>query len=105
MSNSTTLSVRDGLLQYNGERGEFHYLGYPLILTKTETRILLYLMKHEGEYCSATNLCECLSTSSTDPDGLFRAHISHINEKAFAIGERHLIDCLKNVGYKISFSP
>lgn len=98
------LSLRGGFLQYDKTRDSFRYLGYPLPLTRTEGRILARLMERHEEYCSAEALCGDILEQSADPEGLVRAHVSHINKKAFSIGERQLIECRKNIGYKISFS-
>lgn len=98
------LTLRGGFLKYDPACDEFRYLGYPLTLTRTERKILARLMACSEEYCAPKLLCEGILDLSADPKGLLRAHISHINEKAFAIGERRLIVSRKNIGYKISFS-
>ena len=98
------LSLRGGFLKCERACDEFRYLGYPLALTKTERQILARLMQHSDEYCAPETLYEGILEHSADPKGLVRAHVSHINEKAFAIGERKLIESQKNIGYKISFS-
>ena len=103
MNQTSKLSLFGGFLKYDGENNEFRYLGYLLPLTKTEAKILLRLMRRPDGYCTANDLGDILKESA-DPEGLLRAHVSHINDKAFAIGERRLIECRKNVGYKISFS-
>ncbi len=96
------LSLFDGLLRY--ENAKFYYLGYPLPLTGSEKQILLCLMKKHPEAVTARDTPLLGLALSGDPRGLLRAHISHINRKAFAIGERSLITCQKNVGYKIANS-
>lgn len=101
---TSILSLRGGFLQYDRVLGEFRYLGYPLVLTGTERRILARLMESDGEYCAPEALYSGILDLSADPKGLLRAHISHINEKAFAIGERKIVESRKNIGYKISFS-
>ena len=97
------LSLRGGFLQYNKTDDRFRYLGYSLDLTKTERKLLARLMESD-DYCSVEVLCRGILDESADPEGLVRAHVSHINKKAFAIGERQLIECRKNIGYKIAFS-
>lgn len=98
------LSLRGGFLKYDRERDQIRYLGYPLVLTGTERKLLVRLMEHPDGYCTPEMLCDGILENSADPKGLLRAHISHVNEKAFAIGERRLIVSRKNIGYKISFS-
>ena len=98
------LSLCGGFLQYDKMNDSFRYLGYPLDLTKTERGLLARLMERHEEYCSAKTLCAGILEHSADPEGLVRAHVSHINKKAFAIGQRQLVECRKNIGYKIAFS-
>lgn len=96
------MSLFGGFLQYDGDC--VFYLGYPLALTGSERQILLCLMKNHPSPIAAEDFPLRGLALSGDPHGLLRAHISHINRKALAIGGRKLIVCRKNLGYKIANS-
>ncbi len=73
------------------------YLNYMLELTQTEYDIICLLVQRAGTPISAEKIARALNISSGSHG--VACHISLINKKAFAIGERKLILNSSKIGY------
>ena len=89
--------LRYGHLYIDEELKKAILLGYPLSLTKTEYQILLAIMKCNGKPVTASKISELCELELTNQNVSF--HISSINRKAKAIGNRLLIKNLVKIGY------
>ena len=82
------------LLRYRlwmgGVRNEVRYLGYPLLLTPTEYRILRCIAESEERGIAAEALLMLLRGAKKST-ATVAVHICTINRKAYEIGQRRLI--------------
>ena len=78
-------------------------LSYPLHLTHSEYRILLFLCNHTERIFSAEDiLAFCFAESYRMKLTNVRSHISSINKKAKALSGRKLILCTRKTGYQLN---
>ena len=83
--------------------GRVFYLGYPLVLTPAEGRVLRALWDEPTEnWIGADTLCARCAVAMR---GTLSTHIAAINRKAMPIGGRPLILCRRGSGYRRNIYP
>lgn len=78
-------------LSVDEETREVYYLGYRLVLTKSEICILCAMLKRE-EGIDKSDFGDVASVRRGS-DGAMKTHVCNINKKAVSIGGRKLILC------------
>lgn len=90
-------------LELGNSNLEAHLLGYPLKLTLSEYRILLYMCQSADETFSPKILLgSCFVESYRMTETNIRTHISSINKKALALCGRRLILSERGKGYRLN---
>ena len=90
-------------LKLGDDRASCLFLGYPIKLTETEYRILLYMCSCDRKVISAEEiLAYCFAESYRMSITNVRSHISSINRKAKSLGGRKLILSVREKGYMLN---
>lgn len=76
-------------LSINEESSEVYYLGYRLVLTKSEINILCAIIKCESGI-ESKDFCD-IAAARHGSEKTMKTHICNINKKALEIGGRKLI--------------
>ncbi len=79
---------------------EVTYCGRPIKLTRSERRILYFLMYNKGWYSSEVIAAYCLKGGRRDK-GAVPVHICNLNSKAKRLTPVHIIDCRRFSGYRM----
>ena len=86
------------LLCEDREQKDFWFLGYRMLLTPTEFRILQYIVQMEGSAVRAREICSHCYEGGADAANV-SVRISSINQKAQRIGGRRLLHHARGRGY------
>ena len=79
---------------------ELSYCSRNIRLTRSERRILYFLMYNPGWYDSETIAAYCLKGGKKDK-GAVAVHICNMNNKVRRITPLHIIDCKRYLGYRM----
>lgn len=79
---------------------EVSYCGRRLKLTRSERRILYFLMYNKGWYSSEVIAAYCLKGGAGDKNAV-KVHICNLNNKVRKVAPIHIIDCKRFSGYRM----
>ena len=94
-------------LEINEEAREVWYTGYILPLTRGEYDVLKAVLESR-DYCDKNRIREIIESERLSSNQISELsipiHISSINKKSMAIGERKIITYKKNIKYRWKYS-
>ena len=79
---------------------ELTYCGRSIKLTRSERRILYFLMYNKGWYSSEVVAAYCLKGGKADKNAV-PVHICNLNNKVRRVAPVHIIDCRRFSGYRM----
>lgn len=94
--------LRSGELELDTERMTLKRGGVPVVLTPTEFKLLLFLMKSPGRVYTKSQLCEALNGEYYENyENSIMVHISHLRDKIEVRPKnpQHIVS-VRGVGYK-----
>lgn len=79
---------------------EITFCGRRINLTRSERRILYFLMYNKGWYSREVIAAYCLEGGASDKEAV-KVHICNLNNKIKRIAPVHIIDCRRFSGYRM----